>query len=148
MPSPQLRAAAVSLLSAIAGIAPLRVGPLLPQLLELCSDSWWEVRAQLVILASTLLSALPADDASEDAGALTDAADDILHTVLGEDCGGAVLRIGVAHLVQALPNRPSLLGLFVTSLLELEPDARERLLGLDATAEFDELPLVGANGCR
>lgn len=49
-PSPQLRAASLSILHSLSVAAPGVVLGLLPRLLELRDDTWWEVRAAAAAL--------------------------------------------------------------------------------------------------
>jgi hypothetical protein len=53
---PHLRASSVSTLAVIANEFPAAVSPFLPRLQALVTDPWWELRAQLAVLASAYLS--------------------------------------------------------------------------------------------
>jgi hypothetical protein len=63
---PHLRSASVSTLAVIAHDFPAAVAPFLPRLEPLVEDTWWELRAQLAILASSFLTAVPMIPVTED----------------------------------------------------------------------------------
>ena len=67
VPSPHLRAAAVAMLGVVASEYPAAVAPFLPKLEGLLSDSWWELRAQLAVLASAFLAVLDSVEVAADA---------------------------------------------------------------------------------
>lgn len=142
--SPSLRAASVAVGSVLAEHDPALLARLLPRWLALREDDWWEVKAQLLIVASEALARLsrPAADPETDAGLR--AALEILEDLLSSDHGSAVLRVGVAYATRALARHPSLLPRYVDAILDLPNDARERLL--DPSGPRDELPIVGASG--
>ena len=58
MSSPPLRAACIAMMSVIAARNPELVVGTVDQLVSLRGDKWWEVRAQLLIVCSTLLQRL------------------------------------------------------------------------------------------
>lgn len=66
VPSPHLRAAAVAMLGVVASEYPAAVAPFLPKLEGLLSDSWWELRAQLAVLASAFLAVLDSVEVAAD----------------------------------------------------------------------------------
>lgn len=69
VPSPHLRAAAVAMLGVVASEYPAAVAPFLPKLEGLLSDSWWELRAQLAVLASAFLAVLDSVEVAPDSDA-------------------------------------------------------------------------------
>lgn len=53
---PALRAASVATLAVIADEYPACVAPFLPRLVSLADETWWELRAQLAVLAASFLA--------------------------------------------------------------------------------------------
>ena len=66
VPSPQLRAASVATISVVAGDFPAAAAPFLPKLEALASDPWWELRAQLAVVASDFLARRGTIEAADD----------------------------------------------------------------------------------
>jgi hypothetical protein len=63
MASPRLQSAALAMLQSCAVQQPSLVVAKLPLVTTLCKSRWWEVEAQLVVLACTLLETLEGEDA-------------------------------------------------------------------------------------
>ena len=161
-PSPLLRAAGVSILASIVDAAPAQVVGLLPRLMGLAEDSWWQVQAGLVEVSCGILrnvgvlrravgrragagaGSAGAAAAAAAEGKHAEAADDapaeaahraldLLHAVLAAEPGPAVLRVVVAHSAGLLDAFPAeLVGAFVEAVNDVPDDARERLLGVSA----------------
>lgn len=121
---------------------------LLPSFAELVYDTWWEVQAQLLLLASQLLVYLasiqrtggegpsPEDDMAE-------ALLRIVFRVFGAPGASKILlQVGLCTLVRTLDLYPSLLHVYVTVLLQQPPSFRQRLLSGPPRAELGAAPAV------
>jgi hypothetical protein len=156
MPSPSLRAACVSMLGMLAASDAELVAGELAKLSPLLSDSWWEVKAQLLVAASAVLQRIPpspstaagtggaAGGAMKPAAAGVAVATDIMRVLLTENHGPAVLRVGVAYAAPALALHPSLVTPFVRGVCSLPSEARAAALAVDGPG--DELELSGVSG--
>lgn len=147
-PAPSLRAAGVSTLAVLTDVAPHAVAPLLQRLYGLTYDTWWETKAQLAVLAASMLCQPRTDDAAPDVGSisLADAATagKIAAAVLrGPQCT-SVARVAVAYLAPALQGNPALGQPWLRALLALPRAARAELLALHATPGV--LPLNSVSG--
>lgn len=154
-PSPSLRAASISVLAVLVAHDPVLVCSILPALVQLCGDTWWEVQAQLLIVAAGVLQRVPSGgfkqsdgaDSAEVAAVTASglaAATDIVRELLVGDAPPAVLRVGVAHCTGALAPHPELYPVWLEALLCLP--AAPRAASLDVGGEPDRLELSGASG--
>ncbi len=156
--SPALRAASVSVLAVLAAHDPVLVCSVLPALVSLVSDNWWEVQAQLLVVAAGVLQRIPSgglkaseQDGSADAAQVAAvtasglaAAQDVVGELLTPDAAPAVLRVGVAHVTGALTMHPELYPVWLEALLALPATARAA--ALDVGGQPDCLELSGASG--
>ena len=159
-PSPHLRAAGVSILAVLVHPAPARVITLLPRLIELRTESWWQVALFSVQVACGLLVQLAAvHDGGEEAeagpwspsvaGALS-----ILQEVLASGRGAPsplVLQSFVAHGARLAVHYEAVRPLLVDALLALPQGAREGALCVTPSGDFlaprtEALPLLGPSG--
>ena len=93
-PSPQLRAAGVSILAALVNPAPALVVDLLPRLVQLSSDSWWQVSLALVQVCCGLLHQLRAAAGEEGIASAVQAAEEAVAG--GSSSSGAAGSAGSA----------------------------------------------------
>ena len=134
----RLRAASLSMLPVLASAGGAQgaavVLQMLPRLVELASDPWWEVQAQLGKLSATLLPAAPADAAPQ----LTS----LLVSILANRCP-SVQCLALSSSAPLLDGGPAeLLAAFVPCLLALPPQQRKLLL--TTSAEQVPLPVVSS----
>jgi len=153
-PQPKVRVAGISILSTITMCSSQyqSIVALIPSFAALAGDEWWEVQAQLLLLATQLISKLflagrqelPLGDEVSDRGhgKIDQAAEELLlsNEEAVESCLGIinrlfvvsssknVLQVGLSALVHLLPEYPNLLFIYVTVLLEQPPSLRQRLL--------------------
>lgn len=151
---PRIRVAGIAILSIITTQTQhyQSVVALIPNLIALAGDEWWEVQAQLLRLAASLLGKLSmgegkdmnfgGDDDEGSASAASKAGDpspmeaeSAIDTLLGIisklfDVNNSknVLQVGLSSLVHLLAEYPDLFPMFVTVLLEQRPALRQRLL--------------------
>eukprot|EP00930_Biecheleria_cincta_P084568 TRINITY_DN74016_c0_g1_i1.p1 TRINITY_DN74016_c0_g1~~TRINITY_DN74016_c0_g1_i1.p1 ORF type:complete len:863 (-),score=192.32 TRINITY_DN74016_c0_g1_i1:128-2683(-) len=151
---PRVRVAGIAILSIITTQTQhyQSVVALIPNLTALAGDEWWEVQAQLLRLAASLLGKLSPQDRQEitfggddDEGSASAAskagdpspmeAESAIDTLLGIisrlfDVNNSknVLQVGLSALVHLLAGYPDLFPMFVTVLLEQRPALRQRLL--------------------
>lgn len=143
-PQPKIRVSGLSIFSAIA-IAPgtayrIVVTNGLSTMQGLVNDDWWEVKAQLVILAARLLRRCTAS-AEEDQGedpSVPPPTEDQVEALLGivaqcfrPNLSKNVLQVGLSELAPCLSSYRSLIPNFVNILLAHPHPLRRRLLGLD-----------------
>jgi hypothetical protein len=123
-----------------------------PRLVELATDPWWEVRAQVGLCSAYILEHLPAD--SEHAGEIIEAAARVLVPpgtasggLGGGDGGGdgdgplhavraapnvRVARVALSYLARCLATHPGLAAPYLECLLLLPATDRARLLAAGA----------------
>jgi hypothetical protein len=159
-PSPHLRAAGVSILAVLVHPAPALVISLLPRLLELRSESWWQVSLYTVQVACGLLAQLAAvaeEGAGEGGGSWAPSVADAL-SILQDIVAGArgppsplVLQAFVAHGARLAGHYQAVRPLLLGALLALPPAAREAALLVTPGGDFlaprkEALPLLGPSG--
>jgi hypothetical protein len=136
MPSPSLRAAALSVLVLVAPYAPDVVSNLFERLKDMANeDTWWEVRAQLVVLAATLLSIYPATDPQHELPL------QVIQRLFTTGTAAGVKKAGLSYIAGVLKTHPSLTKPFVEVLLTVSESDRLLLLSppvSDELAEEDE----------
>jgi hypothetical protein len=136
MPSPSLRAAALSVLCLVAPLAAEKVSDLFESLQKMADeDTWWEVRAQLVVLAATLLSIFPADDSRHEIPLV------VVERLFTTDTNAGIQKAGLSYLAGVLQTHPSLTKVFVAVLLTISESDRLLLLSpplADELAENEE----------
>lgn len=155
-PQTQTRVCALAILRHLASVD----GPHIEALLEsvdligaLASDSWWEVHAQLLLLASALLNHAAAhtgrlvnpDGSVSTRGKLMDTENvealaraevgseellGLIAKILGSTNSKLVIQVGLSALANNLRSYPVLLQLFVPALLQQPEDLRLRLIPL------------------
>jgi hypothetical protein len=165
-PSPHLRAAGVSILAVLVHPAPGLVVPLLPRLLELRSETWWQVSLFAVQVACGLLAQLAAAAGAEAEGggggggggaqwapAVADALSILQDTLAGArgPPSPMVLQAFVAHGARLAGHYEAVRALLLGALLALPPAAREAALLVTPSGEFlppgeEALPLLGPSG--
>uniref|UniRef100_A0A7S4R532 Uncharacterized protein n=1 Tax=Alexandrium monilatum TaxID=311494 RepID=A0A7S4R532_9DINO len=132
-PQPKIRVAGLSILVTVTSSSEehsMNVLPLLPSFAELVHDRWWEVQAQLLLLASQLLhhvatreNAQPQDEETVEALLL------IINRLFGvPSTSKIVLQVGLCALVRNLRLYPSLLPAYLAVLLRQPAGLRQRLL--------------------
>jgi len=132
-PQPKIRVAGLSILVTVTSSSEehsMNVLPLLPSFAELVHDRWWEVQAQLILLASQLLQHVathdkgtPQDEETVEALLL------IISRLFGvPSTSKIVLQVGLCALVRNLRLYPSLLPAYVAVLLRQPAGLRQRLL--------------------
>lgn len=161
--SPHLRAASVMILAALVDAAPALVVGLLPRLVDLRHDPWWQVAVANVSVAAGVLWHLreyagsDAAAAGTPAGAAIASAESVLTGVMGDGRGAgvAVTRVFVSTCARLLTAFPVLRPIFLNAVLELPEDAREAALGVNSCGEIvdaadgdDVLALLGPSGQR
>jgi hypothetical protein len=147
-PQPKIRVAGLSVLVTVTASSDKHsqnVLDLLPSFQDLVHDDWWEVQAQLLLLASQLL--LFAKEHKEDyddgdEGVNPDSVEQLLLIVsrlFGAGSSKIVLQIGLCALVKALRPYPVLLTSYLGALLRQPASLRQRLLqgGNIAGTELD-----------
>ena len=161
--SPHLRAASVMILAALVDAAPALVVGLLPRLVDLRNDPWWQVAVANVTVAAGVLWHLrdyvgtDAAASGSPAGAAIASAENILLGVMedGKGAGVAVTRVFVSNSARLLTAFPVLRPVFLNAVLALPDDAREAALGVSSAGEIvqtldgdDVLALLGPSGQR
>lgn len=155
-PQPRIRVAGISILSTITTCSSQHhsIVALIPNFAALANDEWWEIQAQLLLLAAQLVSKLsladrqdlPIGDEIEDHSASSKVPDPpsdeaavstedavisllaVINRLFVVSSSKNVLQVGLSALVHLLPEYPDLLAMFVTVLLEQPPALRRRLL--------------------
>jgi hypothetical protein len=125
---PKVRVAGIALAQQIAsaGHANL-IWPLIPDLAELASDSWWEVQAQLLILASTLLLAKKESDAETEGTDQSETLLMMINRVFTLSQSKNVLQVGLVQLAPLLDYYSSLQTNYMAILLGQPEKMRARL---------------------
>lgn len=134
-PQPKIRVAALSVLVTVAcsrSEHALRVLQLLPSFADLVHDTWWEVQAQLLLLAAQLLHQAANDEE------VSSKQVDVMMNVVGQlfretNPSKIVQQVGLCSLVRILTSYPTLLPSYVTVLLQQPAGLRQRLLANDAS---------------
>ena len=139
MPSPSLRAAALSVLCLIAPYCPDEISNLFARFQSMADeDTWWEVQAQLVVLASILLGMFPVTDERHEAPMK------VLTKLFTTKTYIGVQKAGLSHLASVLKTHPSVLKVFVDVLLTVPEEDRLLLLSPPVTNEMmDDEQAVG-----
>lgn len=140
MSSPPLRAACVAMLSVIAAHNP-DVGPgVVDRLVKLRDDSWWEVRAQLIIVSAALLQRMTPVTEADAVKSLVE----LVVSLMQPSAGPLQLRVAVAYISPLVRTHNALMQPFIAAALAL-PSA-ERMKLLDRAAPRDQLPVWGVSG--
>lgn len=95
---------------------------------HLASDTWWEVRVQMVVLACTLLTCLPADDENYVQIPLN-----ILNEHFHVDAPLAVKKASLSYLASALRLHPQLTRTYLDVLMSLPSHELASLLKMDTS---------------
>lgn len=138
MPSPRLRAGAAAVLSALYPLSDGLISPLLPQLQSLAvSESWWEIRAHLLSLSSSILgystsSRDPATEEGDDAQTNPDdaAAISIVDDIFTTKENTSIRQWGLVSLARAVGYSDAISARYLEVLLSLDSDARKFILNL------------------
>ena len=159
-PSPHLREAGVSILSVRVHPAPALVISLLPRLIELRAESWWQVALFNVVTACGLLVQLAAvaeGGGGAEAGPWSPSVAGAL-SILQEALGGGrgapsplVLQAFVAHGARLATHYEAVRPLLVDAVLALPAPAREAALCVTPGGDFlapreEALALLGPSG--
>lgn len=156
-PQPRIRIAGLSILVTITASSEehsQNVLSLLPRFAELVHDDWWEVQAQLLLLASQLLTYCADarrqfEEGDPDTAQPPEeyAVDSLLSIVSGLMAPGKtsknVLQVGLCALAKNLRLYPSLLPAYVSVLLKQPAGLRQRLL---SDRQAKDSPSSGADG--
>jgi len=131
-PQPRIRVAGLAILVTVTASSEEHadsVVSLLPSFTGLVHDSWWEVKAQLILLAAQLLSHLAVMQApSADETSVEALLQVVSHLFSAPDTSKIVLQVGLCGLVTSLKHYPSLLPNYVSALLRQPAAFRLRLL--------------------
>ena len=133
--SPSLRSGSVAMLASVLGKGGIEeIHQFLPALKSLAeSDTWWETRAQLLVVCSTALSY------SEDEVVVASVLE-IVHLVFKATAHNNIKRIGVAYLAPVLVGKNcDLTSIFVDVLLTLRDNDRSTLLSLQKLGSSTEM---------
>lgn len=157
----KLRAACLSMLVPFLSYDALLVVDLLPRLTQFSSrHAWWEVKAQLMIVASSFLHIASGPAAEESERDMTDQIELALTIIEREFHPSANLnlrRIGLAYLAKNLSGYQELVPLYVDVLFSLPPSIRVVMLHTSHSKPFgsengdvarNELPIRGTSGAR
>jgi hypothetical protein len=153
MPSPLLRAACMTMLSVIVAHAPHLAGDIMTSIAPLATDTWWEVRAQLLIVCSSVLqlwdhTGAPlvgtAESGADTAAAVASATKLACSLLAPADSSPAVLRVGVSYCSGALHHHPALSAPYAAAVAAIPAPARRRLLRSEG--QTDDLGIVAASG--
>jgi hypothetical protein len=154
----------VSILAVLVHVAPVLVIPLLPRLLELRHEAWWQVSLYSVQVACGLLVQLAAASGAEGGGGEGEGGEGwapsvaAALTILQDIVAGArgppsplVLQTFVAHGARLAGHYEAVRPLLLGALLALPPAAREAALMVTPGGDFlspreDVLPLAGPSG--
>lgn len=139
MSSPSIRAASVGMLAVILAAKPDMGRRMLDHVAALQDDSWWETRAQVLVVCGTLLREVEEGDAD----GLSSRAQAIASAVLAS-ASPPVARVGLAYLAPVLEAHPDLERPFLGALLALPGSVRENLLLAGEAAAPDALVDSGA----
>ncbi|KAG3012473.1 hypothetical protein PC128_g16820 [Phytophthora cactorum] len=176
-PCEKLRAACLSMLIPFLNYDVNLVVDLLPRLTQLLSrHAWWEVKAQLVVVASALLRVAPTqrneDEAKGDAAISEEPTRDfteqielcltIIEREFHPEASLNLRRVGLSYLSRNLEQYQELVPLYVDVLLSLPAAVRHAMLYTGAIGEFalegehkatkpstgieNQLPIRGASG--
>mmetsp|Transcript_54077 Transcript_54077/g.123935 ORF Transcript_54077/g.123935 Transcript_54077/m.123935 type:complete len:759 (-) Transcript_54077:124-2400(-) len=141
-PQPKVRVAGLSILNVICQAAGMSVPPnrvdamlsTIPAMVDLASDTWWEVQAQLIQLSCRVLRAVPdavVDDNSQMHRPVARLVP-VIQKLLSPSASQNVLQIGLCSLVHVLKEIPALLTdlgrVFLAALLAQPVRMRRRLL--------------------
>lgn len=164
----KLRAACLSMLVPLARYDLSLVVDLLPRLTQFSSRSaWWEVKAQLLIVASAFLTlAASQQDTECDLTDQIELALTIIEREFHPTASLNVRRVGLSYLAKTLSNYQELVPLYVDVLFSIPPAVRQIMLvpissssthedsAMDAHeakqdgVAADELPIRGTSGAR
>ena len=139
MPSPRLRAGSAAVLSALYPLSNGLISPLLPQLQALAvSERWWEIRAHLLSLSSSILgcSTSSRDPATEEGDANEPNHDDLCAISIVDDIfttneNNSIRQWGLVSLARAIGYSDAISMRYLEVLLSLDSDTRRFLLNLD-----------------
>lgn len=164
----KLRAACLSMLVPLARFDLSLVIDLLPRLTQFSSRfAWWEVKAQLLIVASAFLAlAASQQDTERDLTEQIELALTIIEREFHPIASLNVRRVGLSYLAKTLSNYQELVPLYVDVLFSVPPTVRQIMLmpsggsnthespaveAYEATQDAvtaDELPIRGTSGAR
>lgn len=147
---PKIRVAGLSVISAIASSvtgAAQREGALslVPNIVALAADDWWEVQAQLLVLCSHLFKLIAEElsgAAQQDGGEAGGGAEGnqakyeemseklmlVVSRIFHANSSKNVIQVGLSSLVQNLADYPSLIPTYVDLLVQQPQALRQRLL--------------------
>lgn len=134
--APVVRTSALAVLSHLAQVSPDHVIACIEELEGLVTDSWWEVRAQLLQCAGILMTKLGPED-----GLLS-----LVLQLFTVTSNKNVMRIGLIYLATAL-NKPELNKRYVDCLLAVPLELRKAVLSTQEIAESasEGLYVLGTN---
>merc|ERR1719201_465447 len=135
-PVPRVRVAGLVILGNLAvagGASSSAVWPLVPELQALVHDRWWEVQAQLVLLAATMIRSARQLEENIPEGSV-DALLAVIQRLFRPNQSKNLLQVGIVGLARCLRDVPALVPTFVTVLLAQPTALRQRLLASHAGA--------------
>lgn len=155
----KLRAACLSMLVPFLSYDASLVVDLLPRLTQFSSrHAWWEVKAQLLIVASSFLhiaSSLAAEESERDMTDQIELALTIIEREFHPSANLNLRRIGLAYLANNLSGYQELVPLYVDVLFSLPPAIRLVMLHASLSESIgngdvarNELPIRGTSGAR
>ncbi|GMH87966.1 hypothetical protein TrVE_jg2367 [Triparma verrucosa] len=149
--SPSIRSASLAMLSEViancgASAAQQFIEPLQKLSTE---DTFWETKAQLLVVATTILQR-----GEKKAAEMVDAVVGIVESVFHGKASGNVKKVGVAYLSSVLGEVPQLMGVYLDVLLSMKSSDRAMLMGLGSGLNSTggrvggtaELPVGGKSG--
>ena len=127
-PIPSIRSGSLAMMAEVfAKTGTREVGQFLEPLLKLAEeDTFWESKAQLLIVSSVVLRSEGATDE------IKDAFFSIISKTFHPKAHGNIKRVGIAYLAPVLPHMNALLPLFLEVLLGMSAFDRIALMGLGA----------------
>jgi hypothetical protein len=149
-PQPKVRVAGVALALEIAAAGYVQpIWPLIPDLAELAGDPWWEVQAQLIMVATALLVAKrDAENINElESMDQTESLLMIIQRVFNIQASKNVLQVGLVHLVRLLEEYPALVPTYIAVLLA-QPDSMGQRLFAESGDQPRRLAYVMGTSSR
>jgi hypothetical protein len=133
--SPFIRTSALAIFSQLATLNTLPILNIVSQLAALAEDDWWEVKAQVLQCAGTLLSIVDPDSDELTVRESIQILREIVIQTFKPTQNKTVLRVSLVYLAPALNKHPDLSELYTNSLLAVSDEARHALLEVPPESE-------------
>ncbi len=144
MPSPNLRAGCLTMISVIVTVDVNLVvepnGEILAHLKSLVSDTWWEIHAQLLVVSAAVLSELPVGSS------LAVPIYEIVEECLTPASSVNIKNLGLSYLAKTVSTHPRLADCLSRVLMSMNADT-QRLI-LEPQEAPISLPIVGSSGAK